>query len=94
MSAGTAAEAEKLEAALTAVCVGIAKSIAWDGEGATCLIECNVNGANSLDDARLIAVKARVPATGEIEEEAGSGGGARNDFAAPGGFWWAAAGAS
>ena len=40
---------------MTAVCVGIAKSIAWDGEGATCLIECNVNGADSLDDARLIA---------------------------------------
>ena len=54
IAAGTP-EAEKLEAALTAVCVGIAKSIAWDGEGATCLIECNVNGANSLDDARLIA---------------------------------------
>ena len=54
IAAGTP-EAEKLEAALTAVCVGIAKSIAWDGEGATCLIECNVNGADSLDDARLIA---------------------------------------
>uniref|UniRef100_A0A7S0KIV9 Arginine biosynthesis bifunctional protein ArgJ, chloroplastic n=1 Tax=Micromonas pusilla TaxID=38833 RepID=A0A7S0KIV9_MICPS len=48
-------EAEKLEAALTAVCVGIAKSIAWDGEGATCLIECNVKGAQSLEDARVIA---------------------------------------
>jgi glutamate N-acetyltransferase/amino-acid N-acetyltransferase len=54
IAAGTP-DAEKLEAALTAVCVGIAKSIAWDGEGATCLIECNVNGADSLDDARLIA---------------------------------------
>ena len=42
-------------AALTAVCVGIAKSIAWDGEGATCLIECNVKGAQSLEDARVIA---------------------------------------
>lgn len=48
-------EAEKLEAALTAVCVGIAKSIAWDGEGATCLIECNVRGAQSLEDARVVA---------------------------------------
>jgi glutamate N-acetyltransferase/amino-acid N-acetyltransferase len=40
-------EAAKLEAAVTAVCTGIAKSIAWDGEGATCLIECNVQGAPS-----------------------------------------------
>ena len=48
-------EAEALEAALTAVCVGIAKSIAWDGEGATCLIECNVSGAASQADARVIA---------------------------------------
>ena len=48
-------EAAKLEAALTAVCTGIAKSIAWDGEGATCLIECNVVGAPSDDEARLIA---------------------------------------
>jgi glutamate N-acetyltransferase/amino-acid N-acetyltransferase len=31
-----------LEAALTAVHVAIAKSIAWDGEGATVLLECNV----------------------------------------------------
>ena len=52
---GRVSEAEKLEAALTAVCVGIAKSIAWDGEGATCLIECNVKGAQSLEDARVIA---------------------------------------
>ena len=37
------------------MCVGIAKSIAWDGEGATCLIECNVKGARSIEDARTIA---------------------------------------
>ena len=44
-----------LEAALTAVHVAIAKSIAWDGEGATVLLECNVFGALSESDARTIA---------------------------------------
>ena len=44
-----------LEAALTAVHVAIAKSIAWDGEGATVLLECNVRGALSESDARQIA---------------------------------------
>jgi len=48
-------EAAALEAALGAVCVAIAKSIAWDGEGATCLIEVNVLGAGSDEDARVIA---------------------------------------
>jgi glutamate N-acetyltransferase / amino-acid N-acetyltransferase len=42
-------EAEKLEAMLTAVCIYLAKSIARDGEGATCLIEVQVSGA--VDDA-------------------------------------------
>jgi glutamate N-acetyltransferase / amino-acid N-acetyltransferase len=42
-------EAEKLEAMLTAVCVYLAKAIARDGEGATCLIEVQVSGA--VDDA-------------------------------------------
>ena len=44
-----------LEAALTAVHVAIAKSIAWDGEGATVLLECNVGGARDARDARRIA---------------------------------------
>ena len=35
------------------MCVGIAKSIAWDGEGATCLIECHVSGA--APEARRVA---------------------------------------
>ena len=48
-------EAEKLEAALTAVCVGIAKSIAWDGEGATCLLQCACVGAATDADARTVA---------------------------------------
>lgn len=38
-------EAEKLEAMLTEVCQYLAKAIARDGEGATCLIEVQVSGA-------------------------------------------------
>ena len=34
---------------------GLAKSIAWDGEGATCLIEVKVTGAASDADARIVA---------------------------------------
>ena len=47
--------AAALEAALTAVHVAIAKSIAWDGEGATVLLECNVRGARTSADARTVA---------------------------------------
>lgn len=49
------AEAEKLEAMLTAVCQHLAKAIARDGEGATCLIEVQVTGANNETAARQIA---------------------------------------
>lgn len=48
-------EAEKLEAMLTAVCVHLAKAIARDGEGATCLIEVQVSGATDDASARQIA---------------------------------------
>ena len=48
-------EAATLERAVEAVCVAVAKSIAWDGEGATCLIECVVTGATSDADARRVA---------------------------------------
>lgn len=48
-------EAEKLEAMLTAVCQHLAKAIARDGEGATCLIEVQVTGAHDEDSARQIA---------------------------------------
>jgi glutamate N-acetyltransferase / amino-acid N-acetyltransferase len=48
-------EAEKLEAMLTAVCQYLAKSIARDGEGATCLIEVQVTGAPDDKAARQIA---------------------------------------
>jgi glutamate N-acetyltransferase / amino-acid N-acetyltransferase len=48
-------EADKLEAMLTAVCQYLAKSIARDGEGATCLIEVRVSGTNTDREARQIA---------------------------------------
>ncbi|MCY7393187.1 MAG: bifunctional ornithine acetyltransferase/N-acetylglutamate synthase, partial [Leptolyngbyaceae cyanobacterium CAN_BIN12] len=46
------AEAEKLEAMLTEVCIYLAKAIARDGEGATCLIEVQVSGATDDASAR------------------------------------------
>lgn len=49
------AEAEKLEAMLTAVCQHLAKAIARDGEGATCLIEVQVTGATDEEAARQVA---------------------------------------
>lgn len=49
------AEADKLEAMLTAVCQYLAKSIARDGEGATCLIEVRVSGTATDREARQIA---------------------------------------
>ena len=48
-------EADRLEAMLTAVCVHLAKAIARDGEGATCLIEVSVTGAMSDRAASQIA---------------------------------------
>ena len=48
-------EAEQLAAMLTEVCTYLAKSIARDGEGATCLLEVQVSGANNDPDARKIA---------------------------------------
>ena len=48
-------EGEKLEGMLTAVCQHLAKAIARDGEGATCLVEVQVSGADSDADARQIA---------------------------------------
>lgn len=47
--------AEKLEAMLTAVCQHLAKAIARDGEGATCLVEVQVTGAPDDKGARQIA---------------------------------------
>ncbi len=48
-------EAEKLEAMLTQVCIYLAKAIARDGEGATCLLEVQVSGAGDDKSARQIA---------------------------------------
>lgn len=48
-------EAEKLEAMLTEVCIYLAKAIARDGEGATCLLEVQVSGAPDEKAARQVA---------------------------------------
>ncbi|PQP96859.1 arginine biosynthesis bifunctional protein ArgJ chloroplastic isoform X1 [Prunus yedoensis var. nudiflora] len=48
-------EAVQLQAGLDVVMQGLAKSIAWDGEGATCLIEVTVTGAESEPEAAKIA---------------------------------------
>ena len=51
----TSKEAATLEAAVTALLQGLAKSIAWDGEGATVLIQCSVTGAETEEDANKVA---------------------------------------
>jgi glutamate N-acetyltransferase/amino-acid N-acetyltransferase len=48
-------EADILEAMLTEVCISLAKAIARDGEGATCLIEVQVSGTANDAAARQIA---------------------------------------
>lgn len=40
---------------LLQVMQGLAKSVAWDGEGATCLVEVTVTGAGSEAEAAKIA---------------------------------------
>ena len=47
--------AQKLEAMLTEVCQYLAKAIARDGEGATCLIEVRVSGALDNKSASVVA---------------------------------------
>jgi len=47
--------ADQLEAMLTAVCQHLAKAIARDGEGATCLIEVEVTGAPDESAAQQVA---------------------------------------
>ena len=49
------AEAHKLEGMLTEVCIYLAKAIARDGEGATCLIEVQVTGTSDEASANKIA---------------------------------------
>jgi glutamate N-acetyltransferase/amino-acid N-acetyltransferase len=77
---------EALEAGLTAVSQHLAQAIARDGEGATCLIEVQVQGAASEADARAIArticgsslvkcaVHGRDPNWGRIVAAAGRAG--------------------
>ena len=48
-------DADRLEAMLTELCIQLAKSIVRDGEGATCLVEVSVSGAETDRDARQIA---------------------------------------
>ncbi|CAM6125984.1 unnamed protein product [Calypogeia fissa] len=48
-------DAQQLQNALDAVLKGLAKSIAWDGEGATCLIEVKVTGAENEAAAAAVA---------------------------------------
>jgi glutamate N-acetyltransferase / amino-acid N-acetyltransferase len=52
---GPGSEADKLEAMLTTVCQYLAKAIARDGEGATCLMEVRVSGTHTDREARQIA---------------------------------------
>lgn len=49
------AEADQLEAMLTAACQHLAKAVARDGEGATCLIEVTVAGAVNQAAANQVA---------------------------------------
>lgn len=48
-------DGKRLEAAVKAVLTGMCKAIAWDGEGATALVEVTVMGAATDDDARTVA---------------------------------------
>jgi glutamate N-acetyltransferase / amino-acid N-acetyltransferase len=48
-------DAQTLEAMLTDVCIYLAKAIARDGEGATCLVEVQVTGTHNDESARAIA---------------------------------------
>ncbi|MGL5804390.1 MAG: bifunctional ornithine acetyltransferase/N-acetylglutamate synthase [Xenococcaceae cyanobacterium] len=78
--------AKKLEEMLTAACQYLAKAIARDGEGATCLIEVQVSGApdegSALQVARTVAssslvksaIFGRDPNWGRIAAAAGRAG--------------------
>lgn len=61
ISSSDCAEAEQLQTALDVVLQGLAKAIAWDGEGATCLIEVQVTGA--VTEAAAAAVARAVAAS-------------------------------
>lgn len=79
-------EAQQLQVCLDAVMQGLAKSIAWDGEGATCMIEVTVSGASSEAEAAKVArsvasssllksaIFGRDPNWGRIASAAGQAG--------------------
>ena len=79
-------DADRLEAMLTEVCIHLAKAIARDGEGATCLVEVQVSGTSSDEQARRVArtiagsslvksaIFGRDPNWGRIAAAAGRGG--------------------
>ena len=46
---------ESFKSALNEICLNLSRCVARDGEGATKLLECNISGAKSKEDARLIA---------------------------------------
>lgn len=48
-------EAVRFETALQSLCIKLAKEIVRDGEGATKLVEIRVEGADSVETARLVA---------------------------------------
>ncbi|KAH7426522.1 hypothetical protein KP509_10G004600 [Ceratopteris richardii] len=52
---GDSFEGSQLQRALDVVMQGLAKSVAWDGEGATCLIAVKVSGAETEAAAATIA---------------------------------------
>ncbi len=54
-ASGAALSDELFAAALTAVCVSLARQVAADGEGATKLLEITVTGAVSVEDAERAA---------------------------------------
>ncbi|KAK9864821.1 hypothetical protein WJX84_011709, partial [Apatococcus fuscideae] len=58
-------EAKELDAAVTALLQGLAKSVAWDGEGATCLIEVTAKGAP--DDAAAAIIARSVAASSLVK---------------------------
>lgn len=49
------ADAARLQAAIDAVCLYLAREIVRDGEGATRLVDVRVTGADCADDARAVA---------------------------------------
>jgi len=49
------ADARRFQALLEHVCLDLAKKIAWDGEGATKLVELSVTGARTEQDALRVA---------------------------------------